>query len=57
MLQATTIMKALNTGESLPNSVSIMSMRLITMAAEEGLDTLNLGWRLGQSNPITTLLL
>ena len=57
VLEAAAIVKALYAGERLANGVSIMPVRLITVAAEEGFDTLNMRGRLGQADPIRTFLL
>ena len=57
VLEAAAIVKALHAGERLANGVSIMPVRLITVAAEKGFDTLNMRGRLGQADPIRTFLL
>ena len=50
-------MKTLYAGERLANGISIMPVRLITVSAEEGFDTLNMRGRLGQPDPVRTFLL
>ena len=57
VLESAAIVKALHAGDRLADSIGIMPVRLVAVAAEEGFDAFRLTGRLRQPDPVRTFLL